>query len=219
MWHNAASGERPLKLKQNMPGERRSSDRVERQSPNAPIMSRFFENKFVQRILHINDTPEAIALGASVGMFLGMTPTVGLQMIIMLIVGTVIRANRIAGVAMVYISNPLTVVPIYWLDYLVGSTLLDSRSLTYDGFRETCRAFMSEWDVAGLWTATLGFISVHSDIAVAMAVGGVVLGVVFALPVYPLTLRLVLAHRRHKAKKSAKAADAAADDSTSVGGS
>ena len=214
MWHNAASGERPLKLKQNMPRESRPSDHAERQPLNAPIMSRFFKNKFVQRILHINDTPEAIALVASVGMFLGMTPTVGLQMIIMIIVGTVIRANRIAGVAMVYISNPLTVVPIYWLDYLVGSTLLDSRSLTYDGFRETCRAFMGEWDVAGLWTATLGFVLAQTDVAVAMAVGGVVLGVVFAIPVYPLTLRLVLAYRRHKAKKAAKKiGDVTSDDS------
>ncbi len=208
-----------MKLKQSYPRERRPSDRGEREPLNVPIMSRLFENKYVQRILHINDTPEAIALGAAVGMFLGMTPTVGIQMVLMVIVGTVIRANRIAGVAMVYISNPFTVLPIYWLDYLVGSTLLDSRSLTYDGFRETCKVFMSEWSIAGLWPATLGFMSAQTDIAVALVVGGVVLGAVFAIPVYPLTLQLVLAYRRHKAKKSAtQIGDTTGDDSTSVGG-
>ena len=109
------------------------------------------------------------------------------------------------------------------MDYLVGSTLLGTHSLTYDGFRETCKLFMSEWNVAGLWPATLGFVSAQTDIAVALAVGGVVLGAVFAIPVYPLILQLVLAYRRHKAKKSATeigdtTGDTTGDDSTSVGG-
>ena len=107
-------------------------------------MSRLFENRFVKRFLHINDTPESIALGAAVGMFIGMTPTVGFQMLIMIVVGTVIRANRIAGVAMVYVSNPFTVLPIYWLDYLVGSTLLRWDTLTYAMFEETCQEFMDQ---------------------------------------------------------------------------
>ena len=168
-------------------------------------MSRLFENKYVQRILHINDTPEAIALGAAVGTFIGMTPTVGIQMILMVIVGTVIRANRFAGVAMVYISNPFTVLPIYWLDYVVGSTLLGHEALTYAKFEATCTEFMEQLDVAGLWPATVGFVSEYGDIAVAMTVGGVVLGVILAIPVYPLTLRLVLAHRRHKERVEAEA--------------
>lgn len=168
-------------------------------------MSRLFENKFVQRILHINDTPEAIALGAAVGVFIGMTPTVGIQMLLMVIVGTVIRANRLAGVAMVYISNPFTVLPIYWLDYWVGSTLLNYEYMTYEKFEATCTLFMEELNTAGLWTATLGFVTAHGEMAWAMTVGGVVLGLVFAIPVYPLTLQLVLAHRRHKAKLKAEA--------------
>lgn len=167
-------------------------------------MSRLFENRYVQRILHINDTPEAIALGAAVGMFIGMTPTVGIQMILMVIVGTVIRANRLAGVAMVYVSNPFTVLPIYWLDYWVGTAILVEEPITYEKFAGTCTDFMNELDVAGLWSATLGFVAEHSAIAKAMAVGGVVLGVLFAIPVYPLTLKLVLAHRRHKAKVEAE---------------
>ncbi len=208
-----------MKLYESVPRERRPSDRGERQPLNVPMMSRFFENKYVQRILHINDTPEAIALGAAVGMFLGMTPTVGIQMVLMVIVGTVIRANRFAGVAMVYVSNPFTVLPIYWMDYLVGSTLLGTHSLTYDGFVETSKVFRNEWDVVGFWTATIGFVLAQTDVAVAMAVGGVVLGAVFAIPVYPLTLQLVLAYRRHKAKKRAtEIGDTTGDDSTSVGG-
>ena len=100
-------------------------------------MSRFFENKYVQRILHINDTPEAIALGAAVGMFIGMTPTVGIQMVLMVIVGTVIRANRLAGVAMVYVSNPFTVLPIYWLAWL------NRRTFAYDAL--AAHATRQEW--------------------------------------------------------------------------
>ena len=176
------------------------------------MTSRFLKSKFVQRIVHINDTPQAIALGAAVGMFIGMTPTVGIQMLLMVIVGTVVRANRLAGVAMVYISNPFTVLPIYWLDYWVGSLVLGFKSITYDQFEATCNLFMEELHTAGLLTATSYFVQARSDIAWSIVVGGLVLGVICAIPVYPLTLQIVWAHRRHKAKSSAEAEAAEGED-------
>ena len=164
--------------------------------------SRLLKSDLVQRILKINDTPQAIALGASVGMFIGMTPTVGLQMLLMIIVGTIIRANRLAGVAMVYISNPFTVLPIYWLDYWVGSLLLGFDYMTYEKFEQTCNTFMVELNTVGLWTATIHSVKNHSDIAWSLSLGGLILGVICAIPIYPLTLRVVWAHRRRKAKKA-----------------
>ncbi len=176
------------------------------------MTNRFFQSKLVQRIVRINDTPQAIALGAAVGIFIGMTPTVGIQMVLMVIVGTVIRANRLAGVAMVYVSNPFTILPIYWLDYWVGSLLLRFESITYDQFEDTCNLFMEELHTAGLLTATSFFVQSHSDIAWSLIAGGVVLGIVFAIPVYPLTLQIIWAHRRHKAKSRAEAKAAAGED-------
>ncbi len=61
------------------------------------MQSSFFYRRFIQRILQINDTPESIALGTAVGIWLAMTPTVGIQMILMILIGTVLvwRVDRV----------------------------------------------------------------------------------------------------------------------------
>ena len=72
----------------------------------------FLHEKLVARLLTINDTPHAIALGSAIGLFLAMTPTVGVQVILAVAICTVVRANRIAAVVLVFVSNPLTMLPI-----------------------------------------------------------------------------------------------------------
>ncbi len=166
-------------------------------------MSRGFLRRMTERILQINDTPESIALGAAVGMFIAWTPTVGIQMIIMIIVGTVIRANRLAGVAMVYISNPFTLVPIYWVDYLVGCFVLGMEHITWAQFEATCAQFMTNYESLGLWTAVVTFVKEYQQIAVAMAVGGVIIGIVWAIPTYPITLRAVRLHQKRRDRRQA----------------
>lgn len=162
---------------------------------------RFLYQKIVHRLLQINDTPESIALGAAVGMWLAMTPTVGVQMILMIIVGTVIRANRLAGCVMVYISNPLTLVPIYWGDYYVGTLLLGKEPTTYEWFVSACEGFLAEVNSIGPWPASVNFLSKQGEVAWPMVVGGAVVGLVLALPTYPITLRMVRAHQRKRAHR------------------
>ena len=41
--------------------------------------------RLIRRLLSLDDTPHAIALGTAIGMFIGLTPTVGIQMIIVLL--------------------------------------------------------------------------------------------------------------------------------------
>lgn len=178
------------------------------------IAGQFLYRKIVRRLLQINDTPESIALGASVGMFIAMTPTVGLQMLIMIIVGTVIRANRLAGCVMVYISNPFTLIPIYWLDYWVGSKVLGLELVSRQRFTQQLESYLASIDseklahgfFVGLWNATTEFFEVQWDSIVwPSLVGGSLLGLVCAIPVYPLTLRGLRAHQRRRAHRQSLA--------------
>ena len=105
--------------------------------------------KCVAYLFRINDTPEAVALGVSLGVLIAMTPTVGFQILLVLVVHTIFGANRLAGIAMVYISNPFTVIPIYWLDYVVGTFFLGWRSYSYEAFTErvaVVTAFVRDWE-------------------------------------------------------------------------
>ena len=86
--------------------------------------------RLVQRVLTLDDTPHSIALGTAIGMFVGLTPTVGIQMMVILAIAGITQRmfhfNRLAGVITVYVSNPLTIVPLYAAFYYIGSLMVDA---------------------------------------------------------------------------------------------
>lgn len=164
---------------------------------------RYLYRRFFQKILQINDTPESIALGTAIGVFIAMTPTVGVQMILVLIVNTMCRANRLAGVAMVYISNPVTMIPIYWIDYVVGTRLIGMEAINRERFEEVFQQFVTDLEHIDWWAALGDFAAVNAEVFLPMLVGGCLLGLLLALPAYPITLRVVRVHQRRRAHKQA----------------
>ena len=143
--------------------------------------------KLLRAILMLDDSAHSIALGTAVGMFIGMTPTVGIQMILVMIFAFLMRPifgfNRMAALIGVYISNPLTLVLIYWLDYKVGTLFIPgnvsredfARILHYDGFE-------------GWWTALTELFLV---VGAPLVVGSLLLATVSSIVTYP-TLRWLL---------------------------
>ena len=75
-------------------------------------------------LLHADDPPHKLALGMAVGIFVALTPTVGVQMVIAGFLSWLLRANKAVSVAVVWISNPGTMVPIYWYCYRIGCAVL-----------------------------------------------------------------------------------------------
>ena len=132
-------------------------------------------------VLSLNDTPHAIALGTAVGMFWGLTPTVGIQMALIFgfywLCRPLFRFNMKAAMVTVYISNPLTMLPIYWFDYRVGCLFVPGdltkselgRVLEFDGF--------DQW-----WVTVKGLVL---EVGWPMAIGAVLVGAVGAVVTYP----------------------------------
>jgi uncharacterized protein (DUF2062 family) len=145
-------------------------------------------------VLGLEDTPHQIALGVAVGFFWGMTPTVGVQMMLVLafyyLCKPLFSFNVKASLVTVYISNPLTMLAIYWFDYEVGTLFVDgdlTRSelaavLEYDSF--------AEW-----WETVKGLVL---RVGWPMLIGSAVVGTASALASYPITRWLILQWRSRK---------------------
>ena len=56
----------------------------------------------VKNILHADDPPERLAMGAAIGMFVTFTPTVGFQMMLTLFLSWLFRANKVIGLPIVW---------------------------------------------------------------------------------------------------------------------
>ncbi len=75
------------------------------------------------RFLKIRGTPREIALGFSLGLMVGMTPTMGFQMAIAVPLAALFKLNKLSAAAAVWITNPVTAPFIYGLTYLTGHEL------------------------------------------------------------------------------------------------
>lgn len=77
-----------------------------------------------ERILQVDDTPHRIAFGVLLGFIIGATPTIGLQMILYFFFATILSANKVSGILPVWLSNPVTAVPLYSFNWWLGMWIL-----------------------------------------------------------------------------------------------
>lgn len=140
-------------------------------------------------VLHADDSPHRLALGVGIGMFVTFTPTVGAQMILTAFLAWLLRANKVVGLPLVWLSNPATLVPIYWSCYEVG------RILT--GGAKRGSEWWNEWahPPEGWWPTVSFYWDKCAQIAIPLWVGGIVVGLAVAVPSYYLTLFMVRSYR------------------------
>lgn len=72
--------------------------------------------------LHVDEY--AIARGVAMGLLVGLTPTLGIQTVLMLLGAVLFRANFLAAYAVSFVSNPLTVAPLYYAFHELGELAL-----------------------------------------------------------------------------------------------
>jgi len=126
------------------------------------------------RFVRLRGLPEEIAKGVALGIFIGMTPTMGLQMPIALVFAYLLKENRLAAVLGVWVTNPATAPFIYGFEYQLGRNLLGMDYV----------AFPSEltWESVS---------KVGYDLLLPLWVGGILCGIVCGAIAYRVTLRLV----------------------------
>jgi len=153
--------------------------------------------KFIFWLMMLNDTPHSIAMGVAVGFFVAMTPTLGMQMLIVAFLSMFIRCNRTAGCATVWLTNPLTALPVYFANYLAGTWLLRMKPVSWELFVQEFQGTLiySHWyqDLFAVFRA-VGRLSL--DLAGPLWFGSVVLGLAGAGALYVIVRKVVIAHRR-----------------------
>lgn len=157
--------------------------------------------RMVRWLLEHQGTPHSVALGFAVGMFVALTPTVGVQMILGAAIAQLLRANRLLPVALAWITNPFTIVPIYYFNYRVGQIFMGGDS-------EKGRQFIESLSKVSLldfdhFISTMGsMLSKFGGIALVLWVGSLIVASVAAAISYPVVRRIVEVERKKLAKLS-----------------
>jgi uncharacterized protein (DUF2062 family) len=78
----------------------------------------------IKDVIKLKESPHRIALAFAAGVFIGMSPLLGLHTLLGFVVAWIFRLNPFALLAGVYITNPWTIVPIYTFSTYVGAQCL-----------------------------------------------------------------------------------------------
>ena len=159
-------------------------------------------------VVRSNDSPRQIAGGVAIGVVIGFMPTMGMQMVTAAFIATLFRCSRLPAMAMVYITNPFTALPIYLFCYVVGVGLLRPFGFTLQ--IERVRQLIVSPEDLGLWQTIydkLGqLFAIGAHVLLPLWLGCLVVGSLAAVVFYHATVRLVTGHRLLKAERSAKRA-------------
>ena len=151
------------------------------------IAARCSLRALLRRILSLGDTPHAVALGTTIGVFLACTPTFGIRVLLVLLIALATRRwfyfNRPAALMATCLSNPVTTVPLYYFNYRLGTLFIEGQATRGDFARVLEYQGFHEWWNAAAW--------LFVDVGTPLLLGSLMIATIAAALTYP-TVRWLL---------------------------
>ena len=163
-------------------------------------LSRWF--KLIKiKLVRLTGSHQSIALGAVIGLMVGMIIPMGGQTIIALFLSWVMRVNKIAACTFTFISNPWSVIFIYpfqiWLGGLISGIHISSA--TIKNFISAGKQIkIMEFD----FSAMTHFLAEHGNgLIINFVIGGTIIGIIVSMATYPLVILFLKRHFNNRLKR------------------
>ena len=145
-----------------------------------------------ERLMAQERSPHKLALTCTLGVFIGISPLIGLHTVMTILFGWMFALSIPAIFAVsVLINNPWTMVPVYSLDHLFGAWLFNLLRIDYTqldpAWVESCNLFLKQH--TGITGLSLS----------AFLVGGNLLAIGISVMLYPLMKRIFTMYVSQKA--------------------
>jgi uncharacterized protein (DUF2062 family) len=135
-----------------------------------------FRNK-LREMLTIEEPPHRIAAAFAVGVFIGMSPFLGIHTLLGLVIAWQFKLNKLVTVMGVFVTNPWTIVPIYTFGTWVGTRIIGVESIIP----------VIDWSHITFF----GFLGKFRHLVLPFIVGNIVTGLISAVVSYFLIYRAV----------------------------
>jgi len=170
---------------------------------SVPLRGLFLRLRPLFRLIKgFRGSPEAVAGGFALGLFLALTPTVGVQIIVAIFLATLFKLSRPAALISVMITNPVTVPPIFTFNYWVGSLFFDGPSVreVYGYFIKITgqMARLDFWEVGAQLKI---FFLASGEMLLPLVFGSLVVAVIASLLSYILLVRFLWFLKLRKERK------------------
>jgi uncharacterized protein len=157
-------------------------------------LTRAFVREWLERLLHIADTPERTAAAFSLGVFFGFSPFLGLHTLLGVLFAFLFNLNRVSVLLGVYSNLPWLLGPYYAVATVLGARLTGNK--IPPGFASELRQlFELSLFQADFWRS-LG--DMLKPLGLSFVVGSMIGAVLLAALAYPVARGFIESRRRLK---------------------
>jgi hypothetical protein len=150
------------------------------------------ERFFIYRVLSLDDTPHRIALGVAIGIFVAWTPSIPAQMVSVIALSWLLRANKLVGLPFVWITNPVTILPIYGPNLLLGQWILGKPVGNFSALYGAMHFGGGPIETAQIWWSAI------APILVELWVGSLIVATILGVMTYFTMYRIIVVWRRRR---------------------
>lgn len=159
------------------------------QQPQTRGIRRLLRDFVLHSVLHADDPPHRLALGIAIGLFVTFTPTVGFQTVIVIFLAWLFNANKVVGVPLVWITNPVTIVPIFYTCYRVGRLALRQPGVGFGWWTQLTQPPEGWWDGVAFYSQRF------AQIAAPLWLGSIFVGFLLATAAYYISYYAIYGYR------------------------
>lgn len=150
------------------------------------------------RFLRLKGDPHTLARGVAIGLFIGVTPTLPLHTILILLFAYILRGNTIASlISATLVSNPLTFAPQYYFSWRIGNWITPG-DLSWDRIKGILDILTSD---AGFVKSFESLNQIGREAIVVLLAGGCLLAIPITLVGYFLSFNFFKAIHNKRCEK------------------
>jgi uncharacterized protein (DUF2062 family) len=170
------------------------------------LLRKTIQSRLIDPIIHSVAPVKALQWGTAIGLLLGFTPTVGIQMYSAAVVWALgkyifrFAFNLPVCIAMIWISNPLTMIPMYYGFLITGGWVQGVPTVTYSAFSDKLAEILA---MESFWDSFIeGSKFLLIELGQPMLVGSMVYAVPISIGGFFAVGYFLTRHRKHKARQA-----------------
>lgn len=150
------------------------------------------------KFTRLKGDPHSLALGAAIGIFIGLSPTMPLHTVSILLLTFITRSSLISALtSSVLVCNPLTYIPIYYFSLVIGN-IVTPYELSWQKIKSVLDILLSDQS----FSIRLGAITtIGYEAIIVMVIGGAILALPFTFCSYIVFLRIFVKLREKRRNK------------------
>lgn len=154
------------------------------------------------RFLRLRGEPHELALGMAFGVFAGMMPIIPFQIALAITMALFFKASKITAALGTWVSNPLNWYFLYLYSYKIGAYIIgveEGRATLFSVMDSISRGA----EMSVIWGKLL---SSSMTLVSSLLIGGLIMGIVAAVPTYFISLKVFLKIREWRQERKTKKA-------------